>query len=277
MSPIARKALQAILKTLAVPALVTLIVWLAFHLVGGEIVRTYEGPGIAEWLRRVYTSFDFGLAGEWSTSGQSLLPYLFQALGKTGLISLTAIVIATVFSIAWAYLTWNNPYNLFIRGGSVILRFVSSWPILMGAILVAVLIKGKAIASLAMPALILGTCDNNLNDFRDNLLDEINAVLKSDYAAAVMGQGRSFVKNLLPEISWRVVSFIASRLPAMISGIIVLELYFNINGIYGFLKMFYETRDLNAILGLTFLASFFLTAWSSIFTVIHSVIDPRQR
>jgi ABC-type dipeptide/oligopeptide/nickel transport system permease component len=279
MPPIARKALQAILKTLAVPALVTLIVWSAFHLVGGEIIRTYQGPGIAEWLWRVYSSFDFGFAGDWSTSGQRLLPFLFLALEKTGLIALTAISMATVFSIAWAYLAWNNPYNISVRGGSILIRFVSSWPILIGAILMAVLTKERTIATLVIPALILSVCDNNLNDFRDNLLDEINAVLKSDYAIAALGQGRSFVRNLLPEITWRVVSFIASRLPAIVSGIIVIELYFNINGIYGFLKMFYEAhvKDLNAILGLTFLASLFLTAWSSVFTVIHSMIDPRQR
>jgi ABC-type dipeptide/oligopeptide/nickel transport system permease component len=109
------------------------------------------------------------------------------------------------------------------------------------------------------------------------LIYEIKSVLKSDYAISAFGQGRGFVKNLLPEISWKIISFIASRLPAIISGIIVLELYFNINGIYVFLNIFYNHKDLNAILGITFLVSFFLTLWSSFFTLIHSLIDPRQR
>jgi ABC-type dipeptide/oligopeptide/nickel transport system permease component len=41
--------------------------------------------------------------------------------------------------------------------------------------------------------------------------------------------------------------------------------------------MFYEARDLNAILGITFLVSLLLTAWSSAFTLLHWLIDPRQR
>jgi ABC-type dipeptide/oligopeptide/nickel transport system permease component len=277
MSPVIKKVIQAIVKTLAVPALVTIVVWLSFQLVGGEIVKNYQGPGILQWLRQVYFSFDFGMSGEWNISGQLLRPYLFEALENTGLIALAAIIISTIISIIWAYLAWNRPFSLVVRSGSVLLRFVSSWPILIGAVLMAVILKGQAYASFAMPALVLGACDNNLNDFRDNLLDEINAVLKSDYAVAIMGQGRSFFRNLSPEITWRVLSFVASRLPAMVSGIIVLELYFGIPGIYHFLNIFYKAGDLNAILGLTFLASLFLTAWSSIFTIIHSVIDPRQR
>jgi ABC-type dipeptide/oligopeptide/nickel transport system permease component len=101
--------------------------------------------------------------------------------------------------------------------------------------------------------------------------------LKSDYAIATRGQGRGFIKNLAPELSWKVLSYIASRLPALISGIIILELYFNIKGIYVFLDMFYKARDLNAILGITFLVSLLLTAWSSLFAIIHALIDPRQR
>ena len=99
----------------------------------------------------------------------------------------------------------------------------------------------------------------------------------SDYAVSAIGQGRGYFRNLLPEISWKILSFLASRLPAIVSGIIVLELYFNINGIYYFLNIFYNARDLNAILGITFLVSFFLTLWSSAFTIIHALIDPRQR
>ena len=85
MSGIYKKIIFAILRTAVVPAFVTLVVWAAFSIVGGEIMKAYQGPGIWGWLARVYGGFDFGLAGEWTTSGQQLGPYLFQALGNTGL------------------------------------------------------------------------------------------------------------------------------------------------------------------------------------------------
>lgn len=277
MTGIHKKIILIVLKALAVPAVVTIVVWTAFNIVGGEIIADYNGPNIWGWLVRVYGSLNFGQAGEWTTSGQALAPYLFQALANTGMVVFLAILIGSLFSLLWTWLSWRNPYSGFVKAGSLILRFFSSWPILIGAIFVAVLVRGQALGALAMPALILATCDNNLNDFRDNLNSEIKNVLGSDYAVSAIGQGRSYFRNLLPEISWKIMSFIASRLPAIVSGIIVLELYFNINGIYVFLKMFYEARDLNAILGITFLVSFFLTLWSSAFTLLHAVIDPRQR
>ncbi len=277
MTGIHKKIILAALRTAVVPALVTLIVWIAFDIVGGEIIRTYQGPGIWGWLGRVYGGFDFGVAGDWTTSGQALAPYLFQALKNTGLVAFLAILIAGFISLAWTYFAWQNPYGIATKAGSVVLRFFSSWPILIGAIFLTVLVRGQALGSLAVPALILATCDNNLNDFRDNLTSEIKNVLKSDYAVSAVGQGRSYFRNLLPEISWKILSFLASRLPAIVSGIIVLELYFNLNGIYYFLNIFYNARDLNAILGITFLVSFFLTLWSAAFTVVHALIDPRQR
>lgn len=277
MTGIYKKIILLAIRPLVVPAIVTLMVWAAFNIVGGEIIAGYRGPGIGRWLWNVYSGLNFGQAGEWTTSGQSLTPYLFQALKNTAAIAFLAIFLASLISLIWTYFSWNNPYNPVVRGASLIIRFLSSWPILIGAIFVAVLVRGQALATLAMPALILAICDNNLNDFRDNLIYEIKSVLKSDYAISAFGQGRGFIKNLLPEISWKIFSFVASRLPAIISGIIVLELYFNINGIYVFLNIFYNHKDLNAILGITFLVSFFLTLWSSFFTLIHSLIDPRQR
>jgi ABC-type dipeptide/oligopeptide/nickel transport system permease component len=277
MTVILKKSVLILLKIIIVPSLAAVAVWTAFHIVGGEMVRVYQGPSIWAWLGGVLGRFDFGMAGEWMTSGQKAAPYLWQGIRNTGLIALTAISLASLFSIAWTYLVWNNPYNAGIRVVSGLLRFFSSWPILIGAIFVAVIIKAPAFTTLIMPAIILAICDNNLNDFRDNLMDEIKEVMQSDYAIAALGQGRSFFRNLVPEIFWKVISFIASRLPAVVSGIIVLELYFNINGIYQYLMMFYRARDLNAILGITFLVSFCLTAWSSIFAVVYSIIDPRQR
>jgi ABC-type dipeptide/oligopeptide/nickel transport system permease component len=272
-----RKMALAIAKTIIVPGVVAMVIWAAFRIAGGEMISSYQGPGILGWLAGVYTKMDFGLAGEWTTSGQSLAPHLWQALGNTGIVALAAISAACLFSLGWGYLVWKFPLNPAVRVGSVVLRFFSSWPILIGAIMVAVVIKGRVFSSLLAPALILALCDNNLNDFKDNLVTEIKNVLRSDYAQAVVGQGRSFIRNLAPEITWKVLSFMACRLPAIVSGIIVLEIYYNINGIYVFLEIFYDAKDLNAILGITFLVSLVLTAWSSAFTIVHSAIDPRQR
>jgi ABC-type dipeptide/oligopeptide/nickel transport system permease component len=277
MTGITPKIIILALRPVIIPIIVTLLVWSAFNIVGGEIISDYKGPGIAQWLTNVYLKFDMGTAGDWTTGGQPVAPYLFQAIRNTAAVALLAILMASILSLLWTYLVWSYPYNRLISGASLVLRFFSSWPILIGAIFVAVVVRGQSLATLAMPALILGTCDNNLNDFRDNLTYEIKGVLKSDYAISAIGQGRSYFKNLLPEISWKIMSFIASRLPAIVSGVIVLELYFNINGIYVFLNIFYNHKDLNAILGITFLVSLFLTIWSSLFTFLHSVIDPRQR
>jgi ABC-type dipeptide/oligopeptide/nickel transport system permease component len=277
MSGLTKKTIQFIIKAIMVPATVTLVVWEGFKIAGGEIVRVYQGPPILGWLARVYFGFDFGPAGEWASSGEKVAPYLWYAIGRTGAITLLAIAILTLMSVAWTNLAWRFPYSRSTNAISVLVRFFSSWPILIGAILMAVVSRGMALSSIIFPALVLAICDNNLNDFKDNLVDEIKNVLKSDYAIATRGQGRSFIKNLAPEISWKVLSYVASRLPALISGIIILELYFNIKGIYVFLDMFYKARDLNAILGITFLISLLLTAWSSFFAIIHALIDPRQR
>lgn len=277
MNTLLKKYLLILIKIAVVPAVVTIVVWLAFKFVGGEIMANYDGPGILSWLSRLYFNFDMGIAGGWALSNQPVAPYLWGAIAKTGTITFLAIAVVIVISLFWSYLFWKYPFSIWAKSGSVFIRFFSSWPILIGAIILAVVSKGQAFSSMLLPALALAFFDNNLNDFKDNLNDEIKNVLSSDYAAAVVGQGRSFIKNLSPEILWKILSFISSRLPALVSGIIILELYFNINGIYTFLKMFYETRDLNAILGITFLVSFLLTIWSSIFTVIHSLIDPRQR
>jgi ABC-type dipeptide/oligopeptide/nickel transport system permease component len=277
MSGLSKKIIQLIIKVLLVPAIVTIAVWEGFQIAGGEIIKIYEGPSIFGWLARVYTAFDFGLAGEWTSSGEKVIPYLWYAIGRTGAITLLAITIVTISSLVWTNLVWRYPYNRTTNAISIIIRFFSSWPILIGAIIMAVVSRGMALSSIILPALVLAICDNNLNDFKDNLVDDINNVLKSDYAIATRGQGRSFIKNLAPELSWKVLSYIASRLPALISGIIILELYFNIKGIYVFLDMFYKARDLNAILGITFLVSLLLTAWSSLFAIVHALIDPRQR
>jgi len=277
MSGLSKKTIQLIVKVIIVPAVVTFMVWEGFQIAGGEIVEIYRGPTIFNWLSKVYTSFDFGLAGEWTSSGEKVISYLWYAIGRTGAITFIAIVLITTLSIIWTNLVWRYPYNRSTKIISIVIRFFSSWPILIGAIIMAVISRGMALSSVILPALVLAICDNNLNDFKDNLVDEINSVLKSDYVIATRGQGRSFIKNLAPEISWKVLSYIGARLPALISGIIVLELYFNIKGIYVFLDMFYKARDLNAILGITFLVSLLLTAWSSLFSIIHIIIDPRQR
>ncbi|NLI16546.1 MAG: hypothetical protein GX409_09705 [candidate division Zixibacteria bacterium] len=277
MSGLSKKIIQLIIKTFFVPAIVTIIVWEGFQSAGGEIVKIYQGPPILDWLAKVYTTFDFGMAGEWTSSGEKVIPYLWYAIGRTGAIAFLAIIIVTILSVIWTALIWRFPYNRSTRAISALIRFFSSWPILIGAIIVAVISRGMALSSIFLPALVLAFCDNNLNDFKDNLVDDINNVLKSDYAVAISGQGRNFIINLAPELSWKVLSYIASRLPALISGVIILELYFNIKGIYVFLDMFYKARDLNAILGITFLVSMLLTAWSSLFGIIHTVIDPRQR
>lgn len=277
MSGLSKKTIQLIIKVIIVPAIVTIMVWEGFQIAGGEIVKFYQGPSIVGWLSKVYTAFDFGLAGEWTSSGEKVIPYLWYAIGRTSAITFLAIALITILSIIWTNLVWRFPYNRSTKTISIIIRFFSSWPILIGAIIMAVISRGMALTSIILPALVLAICDNNLNDFKDNLVDEINNVLKSDYAIATRGQGRAFLRNLAPELSWKVLSYIASRLPALISGIIILELYFNIKGIYVFLDMFYKARDLNAILGITFLVSLLLTAWSSLFAIIHALIDPRQR
>jgi ABC-type dipeptide/oligopeptide/nickel transport system permease component len=272
-----KKILLILIKIIVVPGIAVLCVWTAFQIVGGDMIVSYNGPGIAEWLRRAYLGFDFGQAGDWAASGQNVAPYIWQAVAKTGTVTLLAIALLTAVSLAWTYQAWRRPYSHFTKSGSMVMRFFSSWPILIGAIFMAVISRGQVFASIFLAALVLAICDNNLNDFLDNLYDEINSVLKSDYAIAVMGQGRSFLKNLGPELAWKILSFIATRLPVLVSGIIILELYFNINGIYRFLKMFYEARDLNAILGITFVVSLLMTSWNSLFTLVHAAIDPRQR
>jgi ABC-type dipeptide/oligopeptide/nickel transport system permease component len=277
MSGLSTNYILIIFKVLLVPAIVTIIVWSAFGISGGEIMAAYAGPGILDWLAKVYFKLDFGLAGNWALSGQPVSPYLWQAVLTTGVITVLAIILLLFASLSWSYLSWRSPFNPWVRSGSVMIRFFSSWPVLIGAIILAVVSKSQAFASILLPAIVLAICDNNFNDFKDNLNDEINKVLNSDYAVAMIGQGKSFLKNLGPELSWKILSFIGSRLPALVSGIIVLEIYFNINGIYTRLKMFYEMRDLNAILGITFIVSLLLTVWSSLFSIIHSLIDPRQR
>ncbi len=277
MFSLIKKAIIIIIKIVIVPALATICVWAAFHAVGGEMVDQYTGPGLAGWLGNVYLGLDFGIAGEWAPSGQKVAPYIWNAVGKTGSVTMLAVLILTIASLCWTYVAWKYPFSPATRIGSMSMRFFSSWPILIGAIFMAVVTKGQVFSSIFLPALVLAVCDNNLNDFIDNLYDEIKAVLKSDYAIAVMGQGRSFIRNLAPELAWKILSFIATRLPVLVSGIIILELYFNINGIYRFLEIFNEAKDLNAILGITFLVSLLMTAWNSLFTLIHAIIDPRQR
>lgn len=277
MTGLFKKTLFIIVKIIVVPAIAVVCVWTAFQIAGGEIVSLYQGPGILEWLGNIYFDFNFGEAGVWTLSGERTAGYIWKAIGKTGAVTLLAVLILTAVSLCWTYVTWKYPFSILTRSASMGIRFFSSWPILIGAIFMAVATKGQVFSSLIMPALVLAVCDNNLNDFRDNLNDEIKAVLKSEYAVSAMGQGRSFLRNLGPELSWKVLSFIASRFPVLVSGIIILEFYFNINGIYFFLKVFYEARDLNAILGITFLVSILMTAWSSMFIFVHALIDPRQR
>jgi hypothetical protein len=77
MSGLSKKIIQLIIKTFFVPAIVTIIVWEGFQSAGGEIVKIYQGPPILDWLAKVYTTFDFGMAA----NGPPAAKKLFHTFG----------------------------------------------------------------------------------------------------------------------------------------------------------------------------------------------------
>ncbi|MEM6792975.1 MAG: ABC transporter permease [Acidobacteriota bacterium] len=247
------------------------------------------------------------LSGDWGISvshSRPVLEVILGRMGPTALLVLTAVAVEHAVGIALGVLAARRAGGVFDRMASSLALTVHSLP---SFVLALVAIEWLAVKlpifpaqhmtsldfaslplwaqaldlahHLALPALVLGLarCGAVVRFVRNGMLE----VLGQDYVRTARAKGLSEARVLclhaLPNVCGPLIQRLGLSLPALLSGVLVLEILFSWPGLGTAVYQAILQRDYPVMLASTALTGFMVVAGTLVADAAHGWLDPRVR
>ncbi len=202
---------------------------------------------------------------------------LVSSCKKSAVLVSGTLVLVFLFALLFVWLDQQYPYDR--KLGFIIrtLNLFSGVHLIVWSVIVVVLTKHFINFSPWM-IVILAYGSGMFSDFFNSLKEAFNRFAEQDYLLAVKARGGSLVKNFYKEILIIFTTLITAKLPAIISGTIIVEYSFSYEGLG--LKILNginhpEANAVNVILGVTILVGTVVIITNSLNQFVQQMLDPR--
>ncbi|MGQ9632164.1 MAG: ABC transporter permease [bacterium] len=130
----------------------------------------------------------------------------------------------------------------------------------------------------ALPIAVLGVGSGIATETIRYLRERIARVLREEYVRTARAKGASVVRHISREgIALPLVAVVASKIPHLLGGAIVVEIVFQWEGLGAWAWDRALARDHNAIMGITLAAAILVRFGNLMQALLHTLMDPRAR
>ena len=127
-----------------------------------------------------------------------------------------------------------------------------------------------------LPVLVLGLSNGTTSEVVRYLREEMSRVFSEDYIRTARAKGASIWKHSFKEgFLIPVTEIIASKIPFILGGAVVVEQVFNWPGMGRMAWQAAQDRDFPLIMGITLLAAIFVRMGSLLQRFVHILVNPR--
>jgi peptide/nickel transport system permease protein len=130
--------------------------------------------------------------------------------------------------------------------------------------------------SFTVPILVLGIGNGALSEVIRHLREEMSRVMAEDYIRAARAKGASVWRHAFKEgILLPVTEIVASKIPFIIGGAVIVEQVFNWPGMGRMAWQAAQDRDFPLIMGIAIVTAAFVRLGSLLQRVVYIAVNPR--
>ncbi|MDI6780875.1 MAG: ABC transporter permease [bacterium] len=239
----------------------------------------------SSWMQKIVLHQDMG-----DTIYQEKVNALVSSKAKNSFFLITlAILVSISLSLLWVWLFYRlEPYPIFHGMVKVIVYGISVTPVFLAGYLFILVSSEKFHIKLTMdmaegiryyliPGLLLGVGDGFLGEMIRHIQTEIKGITSENYMLMAKAKGASFWKHIRYDLIIQTLRIISSRATMLISGTVIIEIIFNLDGIGNLAFNAAETRDVNLLLGILILSVFVVGLVNLVNRMVAIWIDPRLK
>lgn len=200
-----------------------------------------------------------------------------------------AILVSVLLSLFWVWLFSRlEPYPV-VRGMiKIIIYGISVVPVFLVGYLCIMVASEKFHIKLTMdmvegmryyliPGLLLGVGDGFLGEMIRHIQTEVKSITAENYILMAKAKGASLWQHIKYDLIIQTLRVILSVATLLISGTVIIEIIFNLDGIGNLAFNAAETRDVNLLLGILLLSVFVVAFVNLVNRMVTIWIDPRLR
>ncbi len=280
--------LEEIARFVLVLFIASIIVFTLVYASPKETVLNKKASWMAQyssWMQQIVLHQDMG-----NTIYQEKVIALVGSKAKNSFFLITlAILVSISLSLLWVWLFYRlEPYSIAHGIVKVIVYGLSVVPVFLAGYLFILVSSEKFHIKLTMdmaegmryyliPGLLLGIGDGFLCEMIRHIQTEIKGITSENYILMAKAKGASFWKHIRYDLILQTLRVISSRATLLISGTVIIEIIFNLDGIGNLAFNAAETRDVNLLLGILILSVFVVGLVNLVNRMITIWIDPRLR
>ncbi|MFN3202139.1 MAG: ABC transporter permease [Bradymonadia bacterium] len=253
--------------------------------------------GYGHWLLRS-TSGDFGQSLVFET-GAEVLDVVLPAFGRTLLLSVLALLACLTVALVWAIIAGQpGPIG---RGITSLLYVITAAPSFIAAFFFAQITnylvfthriqegfdppawyplfwetEGKSLMPYVFAGGVLMVADGMLMDTFNAVRAELLRLQGSQFIAAVRAKGAGTVRHIARNLIVPLVSAYAARLPLILSGAVIVERIFALNGAGYVLFESAKFRDFPVVVAVSVCFTVTIIVVNVIADLVRAAVDPRE-
>lgn len=237
------------------------------------------------WMQQLIVHCDMG-----KTIHHEEVTYLVGAKAKNSFFLITlAILVSVLLSLFWVWLFYRlEPYPIAHGMIKIIIYGISVVPVFLVGYLFIMVSSEKFHIKLTMdmvqgmryyliPGLLLGVGDGFLGEMIRHIQTEIKSITAENYILMAKAKGALLWQHIKYDLIIQTLRVILSRATLLISGTVIIEIIFNLDGIGNLAFNAAETRDVNLLLGILILSVFVVAFVNLVNRMVTIWIDPRLR
>lgn len=251
------------------------------------IPKTWYGQYLA-WVGHVLQG-DFGIS---MSNGQPVTKVLFSSGMKTLFLTVGSLVVTLGVAIPIAAYSAVRPASAFARSSTLLVYLISALPTFwLGYMLIYFFTKQLGLFPILsatdenqelgwlyvmLPVVLLGLGNGALSEIVRYLREEIARVMSEEYVRTARAKGASIWKHAYKEALLLPVSqIIASKMPFVLGGAIIVEQVFNWPGLGRVAWQAAQDRDYPVIMAITLLAAIVVRMGSFFHSTVYVAVNPR--
>lgn len=245
-------------------------------------VSTGFFSGYFKWLKEVFQG-NFGRV----LAGQSVSEEIRQKWPVTFILSFSSILVAVLISFFTGLLTTAFKHKLWMKGGTLIIYLLSSLPaFFLGYFLIAILNLDLSFhPSYFLPVITLALSNGIICEMTRIINKELDTELKKNYIKTAKAKGLK-EKSFLPlpgTVTWHafrnalihILPKLSLKIPFIISGSIVVEKVFSLQGLGDMLIDGLGSKDMNRVLIVIFVTVILVRIGSVMADFLYFLLNPR--
>ncbi len=270
-------------------------------LLKGQMASDTIGAGTREalrvpaaWYAQYLSWLSNILRGNFGTSIRTGLPVLSEVIRvgiNTLYLTIGSMLVTLLLAVPIAILSARRGMTVFNWTSTIFTYIVSALPVFwFGYIVIYISMHQFGLFPLAFgsssqkigwlyfmpPVLVLGIGNGTISEVVRYLREEMERVFSEDYIRLARAKGASIWKHSLKEgFLIPITEIIASKIPFILGGAVVVEQVFNWPGMGRMAWQAAQDRDYPLIMGITIVAAIIVRIGSLIQSVVYIIVNPR--